>query len=567
MKRDRKRLGELLMEGGLITQPQLEQALAGQKDSGLKLGQYLIQNGLLKEQQIVELISRQLKIPRYSPDAYPYEEGASDLVGEDLAQKNHLVPLFRKGNRLIVAMPDPMDINALDTVEVATNLEVEPVICSENDFELLFGSVYGRAGTAAEGLFDGLDMGEDAAPAEEDQDIAVDALHDQADQAPIIRMVNSILNQAVREKASDVHLSPERDYVQARFRVDGRLRAVPAPPKNAFLPLVSRIKIMANMDISGSKIPQDGRFSFRAQDREFNVRASSLPTLHGENLVLRLLDRNAHGLTLPELGLAEQDLAKVRRAMDKPYGLIVSAGPTGSGKTTTLYSVLRELNKPDINIITLEDPVEYRIPGIRQVQLNRRAGMTFASGLRSILRQDPDVILVGEIRDQETASIATQAALTGHKVLTTLHTNDAASAAIRLIDMGVESFLVSSVMLVTMSQRLVRRNCQHCMEEYEPSAELQRAFGLDPAAKKYTFKRGTGCRQCQQTGFSGRRALFEVLEVDESVQELILKRASAREITRMAVASKRMRPLKVDAVRKAVNGVTTLEEAASAVMI
>ena len=566
MKRERKRLGELLLEGGLISQAQLDQALAGQKDSSLKLGQYLIQNGLLKEQQIVELVSRQLKIPRYSPDSHPYEEGASDLIGEDLAQKNHLVPLCRKGNRLIVAMPDPMDINALDTVEVATNMEVEPVICSENDFELLFGSVYGRSGVA-EGIFEGLDVGEDAAPAEEEQDIAVDALHDQADQAPIIRMVNSILNQAVREKASDVHLSPERDYVQARFRVDGKLRAVPAPPKNAFLPLVSRIKIMANMDISVSKIPQDGRFSFRAQDREFNVRASSLPTLYGENIVLRLLDRNAHGLTLPELGLAEQDLAKVRRAMKKPYGLIVSAGPTGSGKTTTLYSILREINKPEINIITLEDPVEYRIPGIRQVQLNRRAGMTFASGLRSILRQDPDVILVGEIRDLETASIATQAALTGHQVLTTLHTNDAASAAIRLIDMGVESFLVSSVMLVTVSQRLVRRNCQHCLEEYEPSAELQRAFGLDPAAKKYTFKRGTGCRQCQQTGFSGRRALFEVLEVDDAVQELILKRASAREITRMAVASKRMRPLKVDAVRKAVSGVTTLEEAASAVML
>ena len=566
MKRNRKRLGELLLEAGLIAQPQLDQALAGQKDSGLKLGQYLIQNGLFKEQQIVELISKQLKIPRYSPDAYPYEEGASDLVGEEVAQKNHLVPLFRKGNRLIVAMPDPMDINALDTVEVATNLEVEPVICSENDFELLFGSIYGRSGVA-EGIFDGLDMGEDAPPAEEAQDIAVDALQDQADQAPIIRMVNSILNQAVREKASDVHLSPERDYVQARFRVDGKLRAVPAPPKNAFLPLVSRIKIMANMDISVSKIPQDGRFSFRAQDREFNVRASSLPTLYGENVVLRLLDRNAHGLTLPELGLSEQDLGKVRRAMKKPYGLIVSAGPTGSGKTTTLYSILREINKPDINIVTLEDPVEYRIPGIRQVQLNRRAGMTFASGLRSILRQDPDVILVGEIRDLETASIATQAALTGHQVLTTLHTNDAASAAIRLIDMGVESFLVSSVMLVTVSQRLVRRNCPHCLEEYEPSAELQRAFGLDPAAKKYTFKRGTGCRQCQQTGFSGRKALFEVLEVDEAVQELILKRASAREITRMAVASKRMRPLKVDAVRKAVNGVTTLEEAASAVML
>ncbi|HMM37475.1 MAG TPA: GspE/PulE family protein [Desulfovibrio sp.] len=561
--RERKRLGELLLENGMVSQSQLEQALAGQKESGLKLGQYLIQSGLLKEQQIVDLVSRQLKIPKYSPDKYPYEDGASALVSEELAQKNRLVPLARKGNRLLIAMPDPMDINALDTVEIATNLEVEPVICSENDFDLLFDSIYGRGGLS-EDVYDGVEDEETAAKEEEPGDIAVDTLQDEADQAPIIRMVNSILNQAVREKASDIHLSPEREYVHSRFRVDGKLRAVPAPPKNVFLPLVSRIKIMANMDIAVSKIPQDGRFSFKAQNKEFNVRVSSLPTIHGENLVLRLLDRNAHGLTLPELGLAEADMAKIRRAVEKPYGLIVSAGPTGSGKTTTLYSILRHINRPDINIITLEDPVEYRIQGIRQVQLNRRAGMTFASGLRSILRQDPDVILVGEIRDQETASIATQAALTGHKVLTTLHTNDAASAAVRLIDMGVEPFLVSSVMLVTVSQRLVRRNCPHCLEEYTPSEELQRTLGLTPG--KYVFKRGTGCRKCMQTGFSGRMALFEVLAVDEAIQDLILKRASAREITRAALASKHMRLLRADALTKAVRGLTTLEEAATAVM-
>ncbi|MCM0754954.1 GspE/PulE family protein [Desulfovibrio aminophilus] len=562
--RERKRLGELLLEAGMISQSQLEQALAGQKESGLKLGQYLIQSGLLKEQQIVDLVSRQLNIPKYSPDKYPYEDGASALVSEELAQKSRLVPLARKGNRLLIAMPDPMDINALDTVEIATNLEVEPIICSENDFDLLFDSIYGRGGLS-EDVYDGMEDEEAGAKAEESGDIAVDTLQDEADQAPIIRMVNSILNQAVREKASDIHLSPEREYVHARFRVDGKLRPVPAPPRNAFLPLVSRIKIMANMDIAVSKIPQDGRFSFKAQNKEFNVRVSSLPTIHGENLVLRLLDRNAHGLTLPELGLAEADMAKIRKAVEKPYGLIVSAGPTGSGKTTTLYSILRHINRPDINIITLEDPVEYRIQGIRQVQLNRRAGMTFASGLRSILRQDPDVILVGEIRDQETASIATQAALTGHKVLTTLHTNDAASAAVRLIDMGVEPFLVSSVMLVTVSQRLVRRNCPHCLEEYSPSEELQRTLGLQPG--KYAFKRGAGCRKCMQTGFSGRMALFEVLAVDDAIQDLILKRASGREISKAAVASKRMRLLRVDALTKAVRGLTTLEEAATAVMV
>lgn len=572
MKRERKKLGELLMEAGAITEGQLHDALAGQKKSGLKLGQYLSQSGLLKENVIIDTVSAQLRIDRYTPANHPYDERIDSFVSEELALRHHLVPLMKRGHLLTIAMTDPMDINALDAVEIATNLEVEPVICSENDFELLFNAIYGR-GEVSQEAFNTLSLDEDGEIAtqvggEDQEDIAIDALTDQAAQAPVIRMVNSILGQAVREHASDVHISPEKDSIQLRFRVDGRLRLVPAPPKSSLLPLVSRLKIMANMDISVSKIPQDGRFTFVTQRREFNVRVSSLPTVHGENLVMRLLERNAHGLNIPDLGLSAADRAKVEKASVKPYGLILAAGPTGSGKSTTLYALLKHINQPDINIVTLEDPVEYRIPTVRQVQLNRKAGMTFASGLRSILRQDPDVILVGEVRDDETAQIAVQAALTGHRVLTTLHTNDAATAITRLVEMGIQPYLVSTVLLASISQRLLRKNCPHCLETYQPTREMLAAFGIgQELLSKISFQRGTGCRTCHQTGFLGRMAIYEVLPVDELVQDMIMRGATAKDIAKACVQAKTMRTLKSDALSKVVKGLTTLEEAAGAVML
>jgi len=559
------------MEAGALTEAQLQTALAGQKKSGLKLGQYLIQSGILNENIIIDSVSQQLRIDRYTPDKHPYDERIDTYLAEELVQRHRLVPLSKRGHLLLIAMTDPMDINALDAVEIATNLEVEPVICSENDFELLFSAIYGH-GEQQKDLFGGM-AEEDGdittqAGGEEREDIAIDTLQDQASQAPVIRMVNSILGQAVREHASDVHISPEKDSIQLRFRVDGKLRMIPAPPKASFLPLVSRLKIMGNMDIAVSKIPQDGRFTFVTQRREFNVRVSSLPTVHGENVVLRLLERNAHGLSLAEVGLSGADRAKVEAAATKPYGLIVAAGPTGSGKSTTLYALLRHINTPDINIVTLEDPVEYRMPTVRQVQLNRRAGMTFASGLRSILRQDPDVILVGEVRDGETAEIAVQAGLTGHRVLTTLHTNDAATAITRLIEMGIQPFLVSTVLLASISQRLVRKNCPHCTEAYTPRKELLQAFGIgEHLLPKFHFQRGTGCRTCHQTGFSGRIAIYEVLQNDEMVQDMIMNGATAKDIAKACVQARTMRTLKTDALSKVAKGLTTLEEAAGAVMI
>jgi len=397
-------------------------------------------------------------------------------------------------------------------------------------------------------------------------DIEVSSLHDKAEEAPVVRLVNSILSQAVREGASDVHISPERDYVQVRFRVDGKLHELPAPPKSMILLIISRLKILANMDISVSRIPQDGRFTVKMDEKEINIRASTIPTIYGENMVLRLLDTSGGVLSLEHLGMADSDIKKLEPIIYKPYGMILSTGPTGSGKSTTLYSILKRINQSDINIITLEDPVEYRIDKIRQIQLNRKAGMTFAGGLRSIMRQDPDVIMVGEIRDPETASIAVQSALTGHRVLSTVHTNDAAGAITRFIDMGIEPFLVSSVMLVSIAQRLVRKVCPYCQKPYQPPQPALEFWGLDKVADA-KFLQGNGCFNCMDKGYKGRTGIYEVLIIDDMVQDMILKRKSSQEIARAARQIGTLRTLKEDAAAKALLGVTTLEEAASAVMV
>ncbi len=564
----KKKLGELLVESGLMTSESLDRVLTEQRGSGMRLGEFLVHRDILKESQIIELISRQLNIETYDPQKHVYDVRLESLLPAELAQRHRIVPVARRGRLLTVATPDPMDIAALDTVEIHTGLEVEPVICTEKDFESLTFTLYGMADDLG-GVMDGMEeMGEEGeAVAEQGEggpDVAVASLQDMAEEAPVVRLVNSILTQAVREGASDVHISPEKDHVQLRFRVDGHLREVPAPPKNYFLPIVSRVKILANMDIAVSMIPQDGRFSFSIEGREVHVRASSLPTIYGENIILRLLTRTGAALGLDELGMNDGERAKIEAAARKPYGMILTTGPTGSGKSTTLYAVLRKLNTPDINIVTLEDPVEYRVPKIRQVQLNRKAGMTFASGLRAILRQDPDVIMVGEIRDQETANISVQAAMTGHRLLSTLHTNDAAGAVTRFIEMGVEPFLVASTLLVSIAQRLVRRVCPQCREVDEPKPEILDLLGLP---RDGTYYRAVGCRACGGTGYNGRVGLYEILEIDETAQDMILRRASSPEIARAAVAAGKMRLLKDDAAEKVAQGLTTLDEALTAVLV
>ncbi|MBW1739096.1 MAG: Flp pilus assembly complex ATPase component TadA [Deltaproteobacteria bacterium] len=563
-----KKLGEILIDGGLLTQEQLRQALVSKRNTKLKLGEFLVRQGILRESQLIDFLSEQLKIEKYRPEKYPLDLSLTNVIPADIAQKHQVVPLMRKANLLTIGVTDPLDIRALDTVEAVTNIEVEPVICAEQQLNQLIGSLYG----AYSDLDDVLESIQQVKYGETDievekggEDVQVSSLQDMAEEAPIVRLANSILSQAVRERASDVHISPEKNYVQVRFRVDGRLHEVPVPPKSMFLPIVSRLKILANMDIAVSRIPQDGRFTVKTQNREINIRASTIPTIHGENLVLRLLDSSGGVYSLEQLGMSQGDMEKIESLIVKPFGMILSTGPTGSGKTTSLYSILKKINKPDVNIITLEDPVEYRIEKIRQVQLNRRAGMTFASGLRSILRQDPDVIMVGEIRDAETATIAVQAALTGHRVLSTVHTNDAAGAITRLLDMGIEPFLVSSVLLVSFAQRLVRMICPNCKESYRPPKEALAHFGMNNLEGS-NFMRGKGCFNCLNTGYKGRTGIFEVLPMDEMIEEMILKRRSAQEITRAVQHAGRLRTLQEDAADKVRRGITTLEEAASAVM-
>jgi len=564
----RKKLGQMLIDENLLTEEQLSKALAEQQRAGLKLGQYLIRHGFVSEQQLVDVLGRQLKLRKYHPDIFPFNIELSKLIPIEYAQKYQIAPLVRKGRLLTIAITDPLDINALDVIEMLTNCEVEAVVCAERELNQLISSLYGiQSGLG--GVLESIDI--EAQPVKEkDEDEAADiqlaSLQNMAGEAPIVRLANSIFAQAVREGASDVHISPQKNSIQVRFRIDGKLHEVPSPPKSLFLPIIARIKILANMDITVTRIPQDGRFTLKMEKKEINVRVSSIPTIYGENIVLRLLDTGAGVYSLDRLGMVKADIERLRSIIQKPYGMILSTGPTGSGKSTSIYAILSELNRPDSNIMTLEDPVEYRIENIRQIQLNRKAGMTFAGGLRSILRQDPDIIMVGEIRDAETAAIAVQAAQTGHRVLSTVHTNDAVGAITRFLDMGIEPFLLASTLLVSIAQRLVRTVCPYCREPYNPPEKILASWGLENWDFA-NFQRGRGCNQCLSTGYKGRTGLFEVLVNDEMIQDLIMKKKSAHEITRKAIDAGNLKTLKYDAGNKVLRGITTLEEAGSAVMM
>ena len=564
----RKKLGEILVEGGLLTQGQLEKALPHQKKSNLKLGQFLVREGIVSESQIVDLVSSQLRLEKYRPDRFTVDVGLAQLLPPEIAHKNQAAPLKQSGLLLTVAMTDPLDINALDTIEVYTNCEVEAVICTEQHLNQLLTTIYGTFAGIGGVLEDMEEMEIDKSSDKTTtlDDVEVSSLQGMAEEAPVVRLVNSILSQGVREGASDIHVSPEKNFVQVRFRLDGKLHEVPAPPKHMFLPIVSRLKILANMDIAVSRIPQDGRFTVKMKNKDINIRAATIPSIHGENMVLRLLDTSNSIYSLERLGMSDRDRKRLEKMVIKPHGLVLSTGPTGSGKSTSLYSILKKINQPDIHIITVEDPVEYRIEKIRQVQLNRKAGMSFASGMRSILRQDPDVIMVGEIRDFETATLAVQASLTGHMVFSTLHTNDAAGAITRFIDMGIEPFLVSSTMTVSFAQRLIRKVCPNCMAPHNPSKEVLKAWRIsNPDGGN--FVQGKGCFNCMHTGYKGRTGVYEVLVIDEKIQDLILKRRSSHEIHQFALKSGKFTSLRDNAAEKAIKGITTLEEAASAVLL
>ncbi len=558
----------MLIEAGLLNQEQLDRALSEHRKANLKMGQFLIAERIITETDLVNIVSTQLNIEKYRPEAYPIDTSLASLIPSDVAQKHQMIPLKKKGTLLIVATTDPTDIQSIDIIESLTDCEIDPLICTEQEFNYLNTNLYG-ANTGISGLLDEMEY---KSQSEEDEAspppeyVEVSSLQDMAEEAPVVRLVNSILSQAVREGASDIHISPEKDYVQMRFRVDGKLHEVPAPPKHMILPIVSRLKILGNMDISVFRVPQDGRFTAKMSHKEINIRVSTIPTIYGENMVLRLLDATSTIYSLEELGMSENDRIKTESMLYRPYGMILSTGPTGSGKTTSLYSIIKTINDPDINIITLEDPVEYRLEKIRQIQLNRKAGMTFASGIRSVLRQDTDVIMIGEIRDPETAMIAVQAALTGHRVLSTLHTNNAGGTITRFIDMGVAPFLLSSVLLLLIAQRLVRQVCPYCSKPFSPSPTALKYWGIEPSSDM-KFVQAKGCFNCLNTGYKGRTGVFEVMAVDEMVQDMILKNESANEITRAAQKSGKFKTLRENVAEKISRGITTFEEAASVVVI
>jgi type IV pilus assembly protein PilB len=565
----RKRLGEILLDEKVITTDQLDAALSRLKETGLKLGEYLTRKGIVSENVIVEAIAAQMNLKKFVPGEYDISPDLAGIMDVDTVNKFSAIPVKKSDGVLTIAMTDPLNIIAIDYIEVMTDLEVETVICSEQNFNYLLSAVYGTyAGKdgVMQQVQDISEMADDLDDSEVSGNLTETDLQHMAEDAPVIKLVNSVLTQAVREGATDIHVSPEKNYIEIRFRVDGKLHKVPNPPKKMFLPMVSRIKIMANLDISISRIPQDGRMTIIINQKEVNVRVSTIPTIYGENLVLRLLDTSSGMHTLDQLGYSVKDIEGLRKMIKMPYGMILCTGPTGSGKSTSLFAMLKEINSPDTNIITLEDPVEYRMEHIRQAQLNRRAGMTFASGLRSILRQDPDVIMVGEIRDTETANVAVQAALTGHLVFSTVHTNDAAGAITRFVEMGVAPFLVSSVMLVIIAQRLIRRVCTHCGEPVIPSPDMLKYWGI-PSDDSIRFMKAKGCSHCLDTGYRGRVGLYEILYINDAVRDMILSGKTAKEITQLAHEAGQIRTLKEDAARKVMDRITTPEEAMSTLQV
>ena len=549
------RLGEQLVLKGILTEEALGNALSAAKAANMKLGEYLTSHGIVPEEDILKALSEQLNFPLYNPDEFPLNTNLKDLVPQDVARENRLVPLTLEEGVLYCALLDPNNFRALDTVEETCRCQVEPVLCTKADFVRLFSAVYGEYSAFSEMLGEiDADTAPDAGRADEEV-----ITNNAVDDVPVIRLVNLILSEGVKVGASDIHINPEKTTVNVRYRVEGMLRKASEVPLKLAPSVVSRIKIMSNMDISETRLPQDGRFTIKVEGHEINVRVSSIPTTYGENVVMRLLDMSAQRIyELPKLGMGPEDYKLVTQAAHKPYGMILSTGPTGSGKSSSLYAIIKLVNRDEVNIMTLEDPVEYRMAGVRQVQLNVKAGMTFSSGLRAILRQDPDILMVGEIRDRETAHIAVQAALTGHLVLSTLHTNDALSAVNRLVDMGVEPYLVASVLLCSFAQRLVRCVCPHCREQYQPSIGLLHVFGLTP--EDGPFFHGKGCPRCGGTGYMGRTAIFEVFPMLDELQEMVTAGKSKQEIYRRA-RELGIRTMADDAAKKIRAGITTAEEA------
>ena len=556
-----ERIADALIAEGLLLPNQLEEAIAIQKREGGRLVKILTERQFVTEQDMALGMGHCLNTPPVNLTKLRVPEEIMSIVPRDLAKANKLVPIARLDGKLFVAMADPTNVLAVDDLKRRVQLEIVPMIATERAVNDALSGVHGsNISQVMKQVSEEAERGAESVEvhAAKREEIDLDRLAHDSEDAPVIKIVNLILAQAVKEKASDIHIEPFQNTLKLRYRIDGELVAAESPPKALQLAITSRIKILAGLNIAERRIPQDGRFRIRVLGKEIDLRISILPTAHGEKIVIRILDKTSLTATIDQMGLDQDTLGKFRKAIDAPHGMILVTGPTGSGKTTTLYSVLQELNNPQYNIVTVEDPIEYELSGINQVAVRADIGLDFSSALRSILRQDPDIVMVGEIRDNETADIAVKAALTGHQVLSTLHTNDAASAITRLDDMGIEPFLISSSILMTCAQRLVRRICTNCKDQFVPEPETVAQLGLADA-KDTTFYHGTGCDRCKGRGYMGRAALIEALPISEAIRRLIIKRASAAIIKNQAV-SEGMKSLRAVGVEKALEGVTTLEE-------
>ncbi len=556
-------LGERLVEKGLLTPAQLKQVLEKLKTDPRRIGEVLVAEGLVSEPQMMETLSEQLKITFVDVEYYKVDKAVMDLFPKKFLLENQAVPLFRMQNTVTVAMADPLNLKTIDRFRSFCKCDIQPLLASPSSIMKLLERFYGSVDSLEEVLQDAQkeladnpakETGKTSGEQEDAKGLAA-----VAERAPIIKLVETILKQAVAARASDIHLEPEEKSTRLRYRVDGVLYEVAAPPKTMEGAVISRLKIMSGLDIAERRLPQDGRFQLKLGEREVDFRISTFPTIYGENVAIRVLDKGAISFSLEQLGFSPELLERFKALIRRPHGIVLVTGPTGSGKTSTLYAGLRTLDSVKSNVITLEDPVEYRIPGIRQSQVDVKAGLSFASGLRSIVRQDPDVIMIGEIRDLETAEIAIHAALTGHLVFSTLHTNDAPGAITRLIDMGVEPFLVSSALVGVLAQRLVRVLCVQCKQPAPLSKEALASLGVEVTPQGSGIFQTKGCEECKQSGYRGRTGLFELLEMSDLLREKTIAKASSSDLRAQAVRDG-MQALRQSGVAKALAGITTVEE-------
>jgi type IV pilus assembly protein PilB len=556
---NRKKLGELLVDHEYITREQLEEALNRDKNSNKKIGEILVELGYVQEEDLIEVLEFQRGIPHADLDKYFFDPSLADLIPENMARRYLAVPMEKNSQgKLKVVMADPTDLVAIDDLEMLSNLSVEPLYGAPNQIRSAIDRLYGNNDIDISNIFEDFNL-DDLEEVSDDQNEEIyeeDELREMVDEAPIIKLANYIISQAYQKGASDIHIEPEEDKIRVRFRIDGVLKKEMTAPKSSHRALVSRIKIIANLDITEHRVPQDGRIKMIFKGEKLDMRVSTLPTIRGEKVVIRLLAQNTNLLDLDNLGLSKYNREKFGKLIKKPNGVLLLTGPTGSGKSTTLFAALNELNSPKINMITIEDPVEYQISGINQVQAKEKSGLTFAKTLRSILRQDPDVIMIGEMRDQETAEIAVRSALTGHLVFSTLHTNDAVSSITRLTDMGLAPYLVAASLNGVVAQRLVRKLCPHCKEKRKiDKTDLK--YLNDPEIEEAFY--AVGCEKCNNTGYNGRLAIQEIFEIDNQVKEMISDSVSIEKISEYA-KNNGMITLKEDGLAKIKAGETDVSE-------